>query len=202
MRQRSAERREQILTAATELFAADGQDGVTTRAIAERVGVSETILFRHFPSKRELFLAVVRDRGPALLYRPNIAALTALGWPGGLGRLATEYLETTRTHRRWLRILFQEAARDPEVAAELRTQYDAVGQALWAILRAGIRAGTVREEMAPAAARMVRLAVRGFLSRAAGRDLDDAAWPVERDQFVADLVALVAAGAEHGRLGD
>lgn len=55
----SAQRRDQILQAATELFARQGFNGTTTREIAERVGVKETILFRLFPSKRDLYWAVI-----------------------------------------------------------------------------------------------------------------------------------------------
>lgn len=55
----STERRSQILRAATELFARQGFNGTTTREIADRVGVKETILFRLFPSKRDLYWAVI-----------------------------------------------------------------------------------------------------------------------------------------------
>jgi AcrR family transcriptional regulator len=55
----SEERRAQILGVATELFARQGFNGTTTREIAERVGVEETILFRLFPSKRDLYWAVI-----------------------------------------------------------------------------------------------------------------------------------------------
>jgi AcrR family transcriptional regulator len=55
----STERRAQLLRAATELFARQGFNGTTTREIANRVGVKETILFRLFPSKRDLYWAVI-----------------------------------------------------------------------------------------------------------------------------------------------
>ena len=55
----SPERRRQILSVAAELFARQGFHGTTTRQIAERVGVKETILFRLFPSKEELYWAVI-----------------------------------------------------------------------------------------------------------------------------------------------
>ena len=58
----SAQRRAQILRAATELFAQQGFNGTTTREIAERVGVKETILVRLFPSKRELYWAVIDEK--------------------------------------------------------------------------------------------------------------------------------------------
>jgi AcrR family transcriptional regulator len=50
-------RREEILAAATELFAEHGYSDAVTQMLAERVQVGKGTLYRHFPSKRELFLA-------------------------------------------------------------------------------------------------------------------------------------------------
>jgi AcrR family transcriptional regulator len=50
-------RREEILDAATELFAEHGYSDAVTQALAERLQVGKGTLYRHFPSKRELFLA-------------------------------------------------------------------------------------------------------------------------------------------------
>jgi AcrR family transcriptional regulator len=50
-------RREEILDAATELFAEYGYSDAVTQALAERLQVGKGTLYRHFPSKRELFLA-------------------------------------------------------------------------------------------------------------------------------------------------
>jgi AcrR family transcriptional regulator len=55
----AADRRLQILETATGIFALQGYGGTTTREIAERAGVNEAIIFRHFPSKEELYWAVI-----------------------------------------------------------------------------------------------------------------------------------------------
>jgi len=73
----SPERRAQILRAATKLFAKQGFNGTTTREIAERVGVEETILFRLFPSKRELYWAVIDEKTRALSGRQLLASQLA-----------------------------------------------------------------------------------------------------------------------------
>ncbi len=59
------ERRRQILDAAARLFSAGGFAGTTTKQIASAVGVSETVLFRHFRSKQQLYTAILEDRMPA-----------------------------------------------------------------------------------------------------------------------------------------
>ena len=58
-RRSTAEVRHLILQAARERFAADGFGGATTIAIANAADVSETVLFRHFPTKERLFEAAV-----------------------------------------------------------------------------------------------------------------------------------------------
>ena len=55
----AAERREALLVAALRVFAGGSYSGATTAEIAREAGVSEPILYRHFASKRELYLAVL-----------------------------------------------------------------------------------------------------------------------------------------------
>ena len=50
-------RREAILAAATDLFAEHGYSDAVTQALVERLQIGKGTLYRHFPSKRELFLA-------------------------------------------------------------------------------------------------------------------------------------------------
>jgi AcrR family transcriptional regulator len=53
------ERRAQILTTASQLFARRGYVSVSIGDIADAVGVTKAALYHHFPSKDELFTAVV-----------------------------------------------------------------------------------------------------------------------------------------------
>jgi TetR/AcrR family transcriptional regulator len=54
-------RRAQLLEAALNLFSEKGFDGATTREIAARAGVTEAIIFRHFPTKQALYQAVLES---------------------------------------------------------------------------------------------------------------------------------------------
>jgi AcrR family transcriptional regulator len=58
-RKSAAERREAVLDAALEEFAARGLDGASTEAIAARAGISQPYVFRLFGTKKDLFQAVV-----------------------------------------------------------------------------------------------------------------------------------------------
>jgi TetR/AcrR family transcriptional regulator len=61
----SEQRRGQILDAAAELFSHSGFAGTTTREIAATVGTTETVLFRHFPTKEGLYAAILEHRVPS-----------------------------------------------------------------------------------------------------------------------------------------
>jgi AcrR family transcriptional regulator len=54
----SEERRTAIIKAVRKLFAEKGFYGTTTRELADAAGVSEALLFKHFPSKETLFSAI------------------------------------------------------------------------------------------------------------------------------------------------
>jgi len=55
------ERRKQIMEAALDLFCVKGFRGTRTKEIAEKVGISETLIFQHFISKEELYHAVLKE---------------------------------------------------------------------------------------------------------------------------------------------
>jgi AcrR family transcriptional regulator len=74
--------RPRLIAAAAELFAQRGYPGVSTRAIATAAGTSETILFRHFPTKHALFEQSVSrpwaEAAEEFLRRTGDLGLTAL----------------------------------------------------------------------------------------------------------------------------
>src|SRR5262245_57452073 len=53
-----AERRAAIVKAVQRVFAEKGFHGTTTRELADAAGVSEALLFRHFPNKEALYSAM------------------------------------------------------------------------------------------------------------------------------------------------
>ena len=53
------ERRAQLLSAALEIFTASGYHAASMDEIADRASVSKPVLYQHFPSKLDLYLAVL-----------------------------------------------------------------------------------------------------------------------------------------------
>jgi TetR/AcrR family transcriptional regulator len=56
------DRRRQLIETALDVFSRKGFDGATTKEIAAEAGVTEAIIFRHFPTKQALYAAVVQAR--------------------------------------------------------------------------------------------------------------------------------------------
>ena len=73
--------RRALVSAATDLAASGGADGVVVREAARRVGVSPSAAYRHFPN-REGLLAQVASEGREALARRMIEATTAVPGEG------------------------------------------------------------------------------------------------------------------------
>jgi TetR/AcrR family transcriptional regulator len=61
MRLPAAERRQALIDVALDVFTEGSYRGTTTAEIAREAGVSEPILYRHFESKRDLYLACIEE---------------------------------------------------------------------------------------------------------------------------------------------
>jgi AcrR family transcriptional regulator len=128
-RQTADERRDAIVAAATEEFAAGGLVGGSTEAIARRVGVSQPYVFQLFGTKKELFLAVVRS----CFMRTRLAfEAAAAAWVPGADDECDSSLDAMgKTYKRLLAdrtlLLVQlqayAACSDPDVRAVVREEF-------------------------------------------------------------------------------
>jgi AcrR family transcriptional regulator len=71
------ERKQAIVEAVRNVFAEKGFDGTTTRELAKAAGVSEALLYKHFPSKESLYTAMLDAcaKGPTFAQFNRILAL-------------------------------------------------------------------------------------------------------------------------------
>jgi AcrR family transcriptional regulator len=84
------ERREQIVEAAREAFAANGYRGTTIAHIAERTGLTDAGVLHHFASKEELLLTVLERRDAQGRQRVASAAAATGSFMGALLALCEE----------------------------------------------------------------------------------------------------------------
>src|SRR4051794_18067281 len=83
-----AERRELITEAAGRLFGERGYDGTRLEDIAAAAGVTKPVLYRHFDSKKELYLALLAR------HRDDLGSFTGVKQAAG-------------SHREWLRAVLE-----------------------------------------------------------------------------------------------
>lgn len=72
-------RKEAIVEAVRDVFAEKGFEGTTTRDLAKAAGVSEALLYKHFPSKESLYAAMLDGcaKGPTFAEASRILGLEA-----------------------------------------------------------------------------------------------------------------------------
>ncbi len=103
-------RKEEILGMATELFAEHGFSDAITQALADRLGVGKGTIYRHFPSKRDLFLAAA-DRVMRKLHENVLDSIA--GVEDGLEQVARgirAFLSFFSAHPEYVELLIQERA--------------------------------------------------------------------------------------------
>jgi AcrR family transcriptional regulator len=92
------ERRDEILAAAKELFTNEGFARVTTRALAEKAGLSQTGLYLYFETKEDILRAISDETHNAMTIMFDCAAAGA-GTPRDvLERLLRTYIEFGLAH--------------------------------------------------------------------------------------------------------
>jgi AcrR family transcriptional regulator len=122
----SAATRRALITAARELFATVGYDATTVRAIADRAGVNQALLFRYFGNKEGLFAEAVHGQAMVLLAdgpRPDLLERTLEALLADEQGVGAETL---------MAVLL--AAGSSQVAEEVRTQLGTAYSAAFASL--------------------------------------------------------------------
>ena len=123
VRMPAEERRAAVLDTACTVFSRGTYHGTTTAEIARAAGVSEPILYRHFPSKRDLYLACIDEtwRRTRARWEEAVAAEPNPGeWIAAMGRAFIEWGEQRSViSNLWLQSL-AEASEDPRIRAQMR----------------------------------------------------------------------------------
>lgn len=155
----SADRREQILDVATGLFAQQGFRGTTTKLIADGAGVTEALIFRHFPTKEELYWAVIERKINSSAPGERMREILEDGTDDleTFSRIAFQVLERRAKDQTLSRLLLFSALEKHELSERFFQNYVAdYFEVLARFVRKGIADGRFRT-MDPL------LAARGFL---------------------------------------
>ena len=178
--------RDRLLGSAAELMREGGYATASVGAIAERAGLARGALYRHFPSKAELFVEVFRDAAEHELSRMRAASEQFTRFSQRFEAVITTYAMSALDNRRLAWALVYEpvdALVDAERLAYRHRYRDGMAQ----LLRDGIAAEAIPAQNVELAAAAVVGAIAealvGPLSPVAGRTPDEA-------QIVADIIGF------------
>jgi AcrR family transcriptional regulator len=186
----AAERREQLLSVALEVFARQGFHGSSMNEVADRAGVTKPVLYQHFGSKRELYLSLLDEVG-GRLSRAVAAAVAA----AGSARAQVE--QGFRAYFHWVAddhdsfmLLFGSSGRiDKEFAEARRRVEDLMASAIAELIHADVS----REHRELLAYGLVGLA------EVTSRRLVDRGAPFDADAVAVQLAELAWAGLRNVR---
>jgi AcrR family transcriptional regulator len=147
------ERRQAVVETACRVFAKGSYHGSTTAQIARETGVTEPVLYRHFASKRELYLVcldAVWDRVRTLWEKAIAAEEDPANWIKAIGKA---YLEARAAAKivlvdLWIQAL-TEAADDPAIRRALREQVREVHDFVAGVIRQAQAQGGIVAERDP-----------------------------------------------------
>jgi len=114
------ETRARILDAARDLFERKGTRGTTTREVAERAGVNEATLFRHFGSKRALLDAMREAACITDEFRSVLGALAGSDLHGDLSTIASYVVQHMLGKRAMMCVSLAEDATGTDDSPEWR----------------------------------------------------------------------------------
>ncbi len=117
-------RRDQILEVALRHFSRYGYAGTSMRQLAEDVGITAAAIYRHFPSKLDLFEKAVESRSRGLAISSYLETLGSLESVEDLLRAASLHLlSTAQQDPQLLRLLLMTSVTDDEAAAKLLREF-------------------------------------------------------------------------------
>ena len=140
-----------MLETACRIFFKKSYRGATTAEIARETGITEPILYRHFGSKRDLYLACLDEAWRQ--FREFAEEALETNPAGCLGAIADAYVARSAKLRvvdLWIQAL-TEASEDPVIAKALRLQIREVHDFFADVIRRGQADGTVNPDRDPVA---------------------------------------------------
>ncbi|WP_284751814.1 TetR/AcrR family transcriptional regulator [Arthrobacter sp. efr-133-R2A-120] len=131
---RSDERRRRILDAAQERADAEGWTAVTTRHLADAIGYTQPVLYRHFPGGKTEIMRVIAFEGFVELTRLCRSAVGRTRGPRAIEAVAVAYLDFAAAHPAVYEAMFQQPIEtrftSEDTEPELRAGFEALADAV------------------------------------------------------------------------
>ncbi|MDQ5973650.1 MAG: hypothetical protein QG661_859 [Actinomycetota bacterium] len=176
------QRRQQVLTAALEVFSTVGFHAASMDDIADRAGVSKPVLYQHFPGKLDLYLALLDAGIDELLVASNAALAGTSDNRLRVSAMTSAYFAFIEDPAGAFRLVFEsDLANEPAV----RQRVDAADQAVARVIARVIAEDT---GLSDDQAMLLASGLQGMTQVAARRWLRDDSPAISREE-AADLIS-------------
>lgn len=115
-RQNTDIRQEQIKQAVLDIIYTDGLKNLSTRNLANRIGMSEGAIFRHFPTKQDIILSIIKDVQTDFIGQLRRIANSELEPEARLERFVCETVNYLTKNKGITMLLFSEASHNNDTS--------------------------------------------------------------------------------------
>jgi AcrR family transcriptional regulator len=184
------ERRGQLLIVASDVFVDHGYHAAGMDEIADRAGVSKPVLYQHFSSKLELYLAVLARHVENLVSGVQQALRTTTDNRQRLHAAVQAFFDFIEHDSQGYRLIFEnDYVTEPEVAAQVRVATESCIDAVFALISAD-------SGLDPHRARMIAVGLVG-ISVDCARYWLDSDRPISKADAVEGTVQFAWGGLSH-----
>jgi AcrR family transcriptional regulator len=184
------ERRDQLLTSASDVFVDRGYHSAGMDEIADRAGVSKPVLYQHFSSKLDLYLAVLQQHGDILVASVQDALSATTDNRQRLRSAVQAFFDFIEHDSQGYRLIFEnDYVTEPQVANQVKVAIGACTDAVFDLISRD-------SGLDPHRARMIAVGLVG-ISVDCARYWLDGDRPIPKEDAVEGTVQFAWGGLSH-----
>lgn len=142
-------RRKQIVKCAVRVFARSNYRKTRVADIAAEAGISEAMIYKHFPSKKSIFIEILHDMSERMIARLREEGNKEEDALEGIRNMAKTFYKLIVSHSDEVKVQFQAISEidDEEIADRLHQDHEDYMRFIRTVIERGVRQGTVRKDL-------------------------------------------------------
>lgn len=143
------ERRKQILKCAIRVFARSNYRKTRVADIAAEAGISEAMIYKHFPSKKSIFIEILHEMSERMISRLREKGNEEEKALEAIRNMAKTFYNLILNHPYEVKVQFQAISEidDKEIADRLHKDHEDYMHFIRSVIERGIQQGTVRKDL-------------------------------------------------------
>ncbi|UCC59289.1 MAG: TetR/AcrR family transcriptional regulator [Dehalococcoidia bacterium] len=142
-------RRKQILKCSVKVFARSNYRKTRVADIAAEAGISEAMIYKHFPSKKSIFIEILHDMSERIISRLREEGNREQDALEAIRNMAKTFYNLIISHPDEVKVQFQAISEidDSEIADRLHRDHEDYMRFIGSIIERGIQQGTFRKDL-------------------------------------------------------